>query len=180
MTLLLGLEHRGRCHLLGDRISIDSDSAVTIVREPKIFRSGEWLIGIAGSWRVGNLAQLKLRAPRSGSPVELFEALAAVLTAAGYASPSGPDTDVPWEALAGFRGQLHYLDADGTCTRSADGITAAGHNIGASAARAALAAQRPFRRSPELVMRKAAQISADGCAAVRGPFDYLTETQACT
>lgn len=180
MTLILGLEHRGRVHMLGDRISIDSEDGARIVRDPKIFTSGEWVFGVAGSWHVAGLVRFRLQPPRmarTASPLEagfeLENHIRRVLTAEGY-TPRTDTEDTSWELLAGWRGTLFTLDSAFSTTRPADGVEAVGASLGVAAARAALLAQKPFRSAPELVMRRAAQIAADGCAAVRGPFDYLS------
>lgn len=182
MTLVLGLEHRGKVHLVGDRISVDASDSKRIVRTEKIFQSGQWLFGVAGCWRALSLFKFKLRAPKvdQGSDVErvanvdLVDSIFSLLTAEGYDNSADPESkDTKWEMLAGARGHLYTIDSDGSIWRSADGIAAIGHAGGAAASVAATQAQRPIGR-PERVMRKSAALAAEGCADVSGPFDYLS------
>lgn len=183
MTLILGLEHRGRVHLTGDRISVDASDCKRVVRTEKVFRVGQWIIGVAGCWRALSLFKFKLRAPKidSGADIErlanvdLMDSIRNLLTAEGYDNSCDPESkDTKWEMLAGAKGHLYTLDSEGSIWRTDDGIAAIGHAGGAAAAVAATAAQRPIGR-PERVLRKSMGLAADGCADVSGPFDYLTE-----
>jgi len=181
MTLILALEHRGKVHMIGDRISVDSSDAARVVRDAKVFRSGEWLLGVAGCWRAMSLLKFKLRAPKISAAddvdravnVELVDSIRSLFTSEGYAKEAAEAGETEWQLLAGLRGKLYFVDSEFSVWRSADGMDGAGHTVAIAAGTAALSAQRPINR-PEKALRKAAQIAADGCSAIRGPFDYLT------
>lgn len=174
MTLILGLEHRGRVHLLGDRVSIDGNNVRTRCASPKVFKLGSWAIGAAGSWRLLALLQRKFRPPRSADAFDFVDELRAMVAREGIDEEPSEDSPVTWEVVFGTAGHVHYVDSLGSYVPPADGLATAGADSAFIAARAALMAQKPFKRTAEAHMRKAAQITAELSAEVLGPFDYVT------
>jgi hypothetical protein len=162
--------------MLGDRISIDGNGGKFRVATPKVFRSGDWLIGAAGSWRLLALLQRRFRPP-SGRGVDAFEfceELRAMVARQGIDEEPDEDAPVTWEVVFGRAGAIYSVDSLGSFTAPADGIATAGGDSAYLAARAALLAQKPFKRTAEAHMRKAAQITAELSSEVLGPFDYVS------
>jgi hypothetical protein len=177
VTLLIGAEHRGRVHLIGDSISIDGDEALNVVDTAKVWRSGEWVIGVAGSWRVLGLFRWRLSLPRLASEAnveevantEVVDAMQSVLRDAGY-DVNDEKGEVSWECLIGARGSVFYTDASLGFVHPRDGVAAAGQRIVAAAGVAALRAQRPWKKGVEHALRRAAEAAEEGGTSVRGPF----------
>ncbi len=175
MTLILGLEHRGRTHLLGDRIVIDGNQGVSLTAAPKVFQLGSWVVGGAGSWRLLALLGRKFRPPRGSDPIEFVDELRAMVTREGIEEQPSDDSPIVWEVLFGRAGSLYFLDSvGGFIPRDTTGIMSCGGDSAYITSRAALIAQRPFKRTAEAHMRRAAQITAELSAECRGPFDYVS------
>jgi hypothetical protein len=174
VTLILGLEHRGKVHLLGDRISIDGNNVRTRCAAPKVFRLGCWAVGSAGSWRLLALLQRKFRPPKNSDAFDFVDELRAMVAREGIDEEPSEDSPVTWEVVFGCAGRVHYVDSLGSYVPPADGVAVAGADSAFVAVRAALMAQKPFKRSAEAHMRKAAQITAELSAEVMGPFDYIS------
>ena len=60
MTCVIGLEHKGEVYIGADSAAT-SGWAVSATRLPKVFLVNEFLIGYAGSFRMGQLLQHKLQ-----------------------------------------------------------------------------------------------------------------------
>ncbi len=63
MTCIVGLVEKGAIYMGGDSAAC-SDWDVTIRRYPKVFRCGEFLFGVCGCSRLGDLLQFALDVPR--------------------------------------------------------------------------------------------------------------------
>lgn len=181
MTLLLGAEHRGKVHLLADSITVDGDGAINVTDTPKVWRSGPWVVGVAGSWRVLSLLRWRLELPDvavgddipRAVNVELLDAMQAVLREAGY-SVDDEKNEVSWECLIGIGGSLFYVDATLGPIHPRDGIASCGHKIVASSGAAALRSQRPWKRGAEHALRRAAEAAEESGSDARGPFTYVS------
>ncbi len=181
MTLLLGTEHRGKVHLIADSISVDGDGAINVTDTPKVWRSGPWVVGVAGSWRILSLLRWRVTLPAVRLDddvcrvinVDLVDAIQAAMREAGYSSEDEKN-EVSWECLVGARGALFYLDATLGVIHPHDGIASAGHKIVAASGAAALRSQRPWKRGAEHALRRAAEAAEESGSDARGPFTYVS------
>lgn len=59
MTCIIGLENKGKVYMGADSASSNGYS-INVSGNPKLFRSGPFLIGFTSSWRMGQLLQHQL------------------------------------------------------------------------------------------------------------------------
>jgi ATP-dependent protease HslVU (ClpYQ) peptidase subunit len=162
-----------------------SDSAAAagteydIVRQPKVFVRGGWIVGFCGDWRVGALVRLKLRLPKLPEPpqleraiaVELADDLRALLKASDVALNEDAD-DEDWSLLVGARGEIWELNSFFQALRSRWRHTAIGS--GAGFALGSLDESEESVRTPAERIRRALKFSARRCTQVRAPFTVLS------
>lgn len=73
MTCIVGLAHKGKVYVGGDSAGVDLSFSLAVRADRKVFRNGEMVFGIAGSFRVGNLLQHRLVVPKRDENVDLFK-----------------------------------------------------------------------------------------------------------
>ena len=112
MTLCVGIERRGKVWIGADRASVSEDWTER-AEEPKVWRSGRWLIASAGSWRALSIARLTARLPE---PVDEFSIAIGVTTelqralAAGNYEPEEDEDDRPRWLVASAKLGLWRID----------------------------------------------------------------------
>lgn len=62
MTCIIGTVEEGQVYIGADSAAANS-SAITILKNPKVFRKGEMIFGFTTSWRMGQLLQYGLDIP---------------------------------------------------------------------------------------------------------------------
>ena len=63
MTCIVGLKYENSVFIGGDSAGIDSDFSCTIRADTKVFKSGPFIMGFAGSFRIGQLLRFSLNPP---------------------------------------------------------------------------------------------------------------------
>jgi hypothetical protein len=115
VTCIAGIEHAGRVYLMADS-AVFQDDTVEIMSEPKLFRSGAFVVGFAGD--LSFLHALKRIEWPDKAPRSVRRWLAEV------ACPQLSDVD--GEALVGCGARLYSLSNHGDVFRSAAGYGACG------------------------------------------------------
>ena len=72
MTCVIGLIDKSTIYMGSDSASVDKWYLQTVANE-KVFVRDEYIIGIAGSWRMGQLLQYALRIPTHPEDIDAFE-----------------------------------------------------------------------------------------------------------
>lgn len=173
MTLVVGIEHRGRVYMGADSGSFDGDY-VSLSRHPKIFTRDCWIVGFAGSWRVGELAQYEMRWPkvrehtdvRATLVIDVAQALRDTLRNANCVEDD-------WSLLVGANGELYEIDACYHVERVFGVHSAIGANSATLLALGNLDAQ-PRNRAPQARIERALKCAEFRCTLVRSPFRYLS------
>lgn len=170
MTAIVGLEHGGRVTLGGDS-AVSSDSGdIWISRDPKVFRLGEYLIGLAGATRPFDVVRyMDPPHPGNGNPdktmrTEFVPALKKALDEAGAEFDDS-------EALVALRGRLYVVHAD----LGVDRPSAHFHAVGCGGP-PALAAMHltDSGLTAEQRITEALKIAAASNWSVRGPWKFVT------
>lgn len=73
MTCIVGLVRDGQVYLGGDSASVSDNRCITIVKNPKVFRKGEFVMGYTSSWRMGQLIQYHFIPPQRDLQQDLME-----------------------------------------------------------------------------------------------------------
>ena len=168
MTCIIGLVHDDKVYIGGDSAGV-SGTNLTIRSDPKVFRNGPFLVGFAGSFRVGQLLRYALKPP--GHPegmddyeymiVEFVKAVRTTLKDNGF--ETGPSF------LVGYKSQIYSVDADFQVGIPYYRIAA----IGAGANNALGAVHALGHWEPEAKIKRALEITADLNTGVSPPFTIM-------
>jgi hypothetical protein len=147
--------------------------ALSIRRDPKIYRVGEFLFGFTSSFRMGQLLGYKLSPPQHHSEWDterymttvFVDALRDTLKAGGYARANNGE-EAAGEFLVGYRGRIFRVCSDYQVGENVEPFDAVG--CGAELAMGALYATRD--RSPADRVAMALGAAEAFSAGVRGPF----------
>lgn len=186
MTCIVGVEYEGDVWIGGDSAGVGGWT-VTLRADEKVFRCGEYLYGIAGSFRCGNVLRYGFAPPEVPESVEplvflntyWIDALRAALGEAGAKkSKEGVEhAGNDFSFLLGFRRRLYYVDPDFQV-----GVSRAGYFATGSGEPAALGALHVASRLPALSGEDRVRFALEAAEAhnigVRGPFtiDHLGAT----
>lgn len=172
MTCIVGLAQDGEVYIGGDSAAV-SGWTVQETALRKVFRVGQFLIGYAGSFRMGQILQYHLSVPQQQDGVsderymvvDFVEAARTCFKEKGYTKIDNNREAAPY-VLVGYRSTLYMIDDDFQVQHLESGLDAIGsgreYALGAMAARMDLS---PYDR----IMR-ALEISASFSGSVCAPF----------
>ena len=130
MTCILGVAKDNVVYMVGDSASVGGLD-VSVVRQPKVFCRGEYVIGYTTSFRMGQLLQfMSLPEYESGELDEFMvtrfiPAVRTVFKDGGFAKVENV-VEVGGVFLVGIAGKLFRIDSDFQVSERADGIDAVG------------------------------------------------------
>lgn len=173
MTCIAGLVSNGDVWMAGDSAGI-AGMELTVLRQPKIFRTGEFLCGFTTSFRMGQLLwhNLKLAPQRSRDSIVRYmqttfiDAIRARLTEGGFARKKD-EVESGGCFLVGYRGRLFHVGGGYQVTEARDRFDAVG--CGAPYALGALYVTR--RNSPRIRLLQAMKAAERMSTGVCGPFN---------
>lgn len=176
MTVIVGVEHRGQVWIGGDSASIAGET-ITARADEKVFRNGPYLLGFAGSFRVGQIIRYAFSPPGQVFDddmqhlcVDFVDAMRVAQREKRALRRVDEEThESDSQFLLGYRGRLYAVDGDYQVERPAELYSAIG--VGADFALGALAATN--KKDPQKRVLAALEASARHCAGVRGPFVVL-------
>jgi hypothetical protein len=178
VTCIAAIAEEGRVWIGADSAGV-SGWSLTIRRDPKVYRNGQFIFGFTDSFRMGQLLAYAL-APPERSPdtsVERFmattfvDAVRQCLKDGGYAKREH-ETETGGTFLAGYQGRLFRVCGDYQVGEAACGYDACG--CGEDIARGSLFTSRGLVASPEDRLRLALGAAESFSAGVRGPFNVLS------
>jgi len=178
MTCIAGIARRGTVWIGGDSAGANSSWQLQLRAEPKVFRSGPFLIGYTTSFRMGQLLAHALHPPERLASRDLMtfmvtdfvDAVRSCLKAGGFAKAEH-GVESAGEFLVGIEGRLFCVQSDYNVGETADGLAACG-----CAEHAALGALHALgeRVAPERRIERALEIAEGLSAGVRRPFTILS------
>jgi len=168
MTCIIGLVHNDKVYIGGDSAGI-SGSNLTIRADPKVFRNGPFLIGFAGSFRVGQLLHYALKAPIHPDGMGDYEYMVVefIKTVRTMLKDNGFDNGPCF--LCGYKNQLYSVDSDFQVGLPLYRIAAVG--CGGNIALGAVHALAGWE--PEDKIKRALEISAELNTGVAPPFTIM-------
>jgi hypothetical protein len=170
MTCIVGVVERGVVYLAGDSAGV-AGYGLTLRRDPKVFRNGEFVLGFTSSFRMGQLLQHAFTPPAIEEPLDRYmvtpfvNALRACFKDGGYAAKNR-EQEEGGTFLVGVRGRLYQVEDDYQVGEARADYAAIG--CGAQVALGALhvTAGHP----PGARLRLALEAAEAWNAGVRGPF----------
>ncbi len=179
MTCIVGVEAEGKVVIGGDSWTSDDWSGAPL-GSPKVFRSGEFAYGYAGSLRAGQVLEHIFVPPRlapspeSSSIDRYMVASWATLLQNAMEGVSVESTDAAdWQFLVGLRSRLYVVESDYTVWRCARGYHAIG--TGSELALGALHALRAGCSgfTPRVLVQLAIASACEHANTVRGPITVV-------
>jgi hypothetical protein len=173
MTCIVGCTHKGRVYLGGDSAGVGG-LTLTVRKDPKVFRVGDFVFGFTSSFRMGQIIQHAFTPPEVSAAelhrymvTDFVNALRKAFKKGGFGqTDNGEDTGGTF--LVGVSGRLFQVDSDYQVGEALDGYDAVG--CGADVARGALHVLATA--SPRARLRRALEAAERCSAGVRGPFAY--------
>ena len=171
MTCIVGLVDGRNVWIGGDSAGVAGRS-LTVRRDPKVFRRGDFLFGATSSFRMIQLIQYSLDVPQKKTRqcvdaylrTVFINALRKCLSEGGYAiKKDGAETAGTF--LMGYRSRLFEVDSDYQVGESHDPYSAVG--CGSDYALGSLYSTKGAPRGRMLTALRAAENMSTG---VRGPF----------
>lgn len=182
MTAVIGVVEDRTVWLGGDSAGVGGLSMQTR-SDPKVFKSGEFVLGYTTSFRMGQILEHHLVAPQpfegeAGMPYMVKRFVPAVKTLLkehGFQeSQNGRDSGGTF--LVGYRGELYEIEDDYQVARVMQSYHAVG--CGRDLALGSLFTTSDFAWSPKVRIRKALEAAAEFSAGVRGPFTIISTSAA--
>ncbi len=181
MTCIAGLVSGGRVFIGADSAGSDAWHRLTIRKDAKAFRVGEFAIGFCGSFRMGQVLAHAFKPPplpKKSAELERYmvvqfvDALRDTMKAKGVASKDDEKEELGSSFLVGVRGRLFQIESDYQVGEARDDFDAAGS--GAEIARGALYALRGGKQAPARKLLIALRAAERGNSTVRGPFVFVS------
>lgn len=118
MTCIAALIHNNEVWMGGDSAGV-AGLNVTVRKDPKVFKNGEFLIGFTSSFRMGQLLRYRFNPPRYYEDDDVYaymctdfiEELRYCLKAGGYATRINEE-ESGGNFLVGFKGRLFEIGSD--------------------------------------------------------------------
>lgn len=176
MTCIVGIKSQNGLWIGGDS-AVSSDNLVQTIADPKVWKKGQFIIGFAGSLRVGQIIKYKMKIPpiNDRKPTEymvcsFIDAMRKCLKAAGAAREDKKEEEQENQFLIGFRGRLFEIDeAYGVCEINDEFIA-----IGSGTEYALGSLYTTKGKQPEKRIWEALEASAYFCEGVRPPFHIVS------
>lgn len=180
MTVIAAGVHDGQVWMGGDSAGVGG-LYLEIRKDPKVFRTGNFLIGFTSSFRMGQVLRFGFTPPAFPEGMDVYEYMVAhfveavrtTLKSAGYArTESGEESGGTF--LVAYRGRLFKIQDDFQVGESAAPYAAVG--CGAEIAEGALYAALNLpgiERNPGAFLDLALRAAEQHSAGVRGPFEVL-------
>jgi ATP-dependent protease HslVU (ClpYQ) peptidase subunit len=177
MTCIVGLVDKDGVVLGGDSAGVDESFAIESRTDPKVFTRGPFVIGFAGSFRIGQLLRYKLTTPQHQIKLEDHEYMATRFVDAvrKCLKDNGAVSD-DFKAETGgtflvvYRNKLYSIQEDYQVACVQDSFDAIG--CGSDIAKGALYVL-PKDMTTEDRALKALQAAERFSAGVRGPFHLV-------
>lgn len=172
MTCIVGITHRGTVYLGGDSAGV-AGLSITVRADTKVFRVGPFVMGFAGSFRMGQLLHYAFEPPDPGDTKDLdgfmvttfVDAVRQCLSTGGWLTKTDEQEEGGF-FLVGIRGALFTIESDFQVGRAHDDYVAIG--CGADLALGALHATAG--RTPSTRIRAALAAAEHHSAGVAGPM----------
>ena len=177
MTCIAGLVCDGKVWIGCDSL-VSNTWEQTVRKESKVFKVGDFLIGVCGSCRVTQLVQYAFTPPRLPANAddlsrymvtEFVDALRNTLKTGGVAEKRN-EAEVGGTCLVGIHGRLFEIEADYQVGEAACGYSAIGS--GGPVARGSLFSTKG--NDPKDRIQLALRSAEEHAVGVRGPFNVLT------
>lgn len=180
MTATVAVVHDGRVFMAADSAGVAGYS-INYRRDPKVFVNGPYVIGFAGSFRVGQLMRCAYELIPPDKKADLYDfmvlsfvdLLRDLLSEAGALKRNNEVDELAANFLVGIRGRLFEIESDFQVAEYLDGYAAIG--CGEDLARGSLHTTASQPLTPQDRLTAALNAAAYHSAGVSGPYNYVEE-----
>lgn len=175
MTCIVGIKAEDGLWIGGDS-AVSSDNLVQTIADPKVWKRGQFIIGFAGSLRVGQIIKYKMKIPpfNKRPPTEYMvtgfvDAMRKALKNSGAARKESQEEAQENQFLIGFKGRLFEIDeAYGVCEINDEYIA-----IGSGTEYALGSLYTTKSKNPEKRIKAALEAASYFSEGVRPPFHVV-------
>lgn len=174
MTCIVGIKENQSVYIGGDSASL-TGYQITIRKDPKVIRNGDFLIGYTTSFRMGQLLAYKLIPPPKDPKQDIYEFMVcsfaetvrSCLKEGGFSKIEG-NQERGGVFLIGYQGKLFTMHDDFQIEESIDEYASCGY--GATHALGCLYGNKDLKLEPEKRIIQALEAAAKFNCAVAPPF----------
>lgn len=174
MTCIVGWLEKGDVYLGGDSAGV-SGYDVTVRKDPKVFKVGEFVIGFTTSFRMGQILMFKFNpsAPEENMTdyqymcTTVIDHIRTIFKESGFGTTKD-GTDLGGCFLIGYRGHLYKIASDYQVGEAIDPFEACG--CGEDYAKGSLYALRDEELTPITRLKLALETAANFSTGVKAPF----------
>lgn len=177
MTCIVGIIEKEKVYIGGDSAGV-AGLDVTIRKDTKVFKKGDFLIGYTSSFRMGQIIRFSFNPTRYNPEDDVYEYMCTHFIndlRAAFRNGGFLETDKSVESggtfLVGFKGRLFTINNDFQVGESADDFDACG--CGTPYALGCLEIDKESDYSPASRIERALTVAAKFSGGVRPPFVIL-------
>ena len=130
MSVAVGLVHNGKVYIGVDSIAVNAnDGGFSLIKEPKVFTRGQFIIGYVGSFRIGQLLRHQVKIGRASKDINKYlcttfiNRLREALKDESFMNEDGM---LAGNVLIGVQGRLFTVYGDWAVVESLSGYDAIG------------------------------------------------------
>lgn len=183
MTCIVGIVSGNQVYIGGDSCGA-AGTNITIRRDTKVFRNGDFIIGCTSSFRMIQLLRFSFKPPVIGGKdiyeymcTDFIDAVRECFRTGGYIRKNN-EVESGGNFLVGYKNRLFEVDNDFQVAENINGIHAVG--CGCNIALGALYILNQLNFEPKEKVRKALQAAEFYDGAVCQPFNILSTNTIST
>lgn len=172
MTCIVGLIEKEKVYLGGDSAA-SSTNHITIIKQPKVFKNGDFIFGCQGSFRMLQLLKFSLVMPKLGNrDIEKYLAteFADIIKTFAKENLSDNEGSKFGSFLLGYKKRLFEIDEDLQAIETLNGVNA----IGSGSDYALGSLYTSIGQPANVRVIKALEASSFYCTGVAKPFVVVT------
>ncbi len=177
MTCIIGFIKNKKVYIGGDSAGVGGLD-VTIRRDSKVFKNGNFIMGYTSSFRMGQLLRFKLKVKdqlKQQTDYEymcttFIDAVRKCLKDNGYASVKDNEESIG-SFLVGYNGKLYEIGSNLQVGESYESFNSVG--CGEDYAKGAMEVLVKSKQSPKQIIKKALEIVVKFSGGVRPPFNIV-------
>jgi ATP-dependent protease HslVU (ClpYQ) peptidase subunit len=168
MTCIVALEDNGKIYMGADSAAVDGE-AISLRKEPKIFKCGEFLIGFSHSFRYGQIVEHCFKPPKVTEKNIVKYMVTEFVPELRITLAMNEFEEKESCMIIGHRGKIFYVESDWNVGYDETNY----HSIGSGAPAAFGSLYSTKGQHPLDRVRVALEAAQEFTTSVRGPFNYL-------
>ena len=168
MTCIVALEDNGKVYMGADSAAVDGE-AISLRKEPKIFKCGEFLIGFSHSFRYGQIVEHCFNPPKVTEKNIIKYMVTKFVPELRITLAMNEFEEKESCMIIGYKGKIFYVESDWNVGYDDTNY----HAIGSGAPTAFGSLYSTQGQHPLDRVRIALEAAQEFTTSVRGPFNYL-------